>query len=163
MSLATIDECTYQEDEMLKFTWLWVPVFTLSLLPATLTAHEGKTTFVMTEMANYHAAFVSNVSARIDTTKLVKILRAGGDSKTEKEIFAAALPLAERLGSASSAKERLDLYAELSEKLAPLHGFHDQSNTSVFYCPMLKKKWIARGSEISNPYRADMRSCGARN
>ena len=148
---------------MSKFKWHWATVFAVLCLPAMLMAHEGKTTFVMTEMANYHAALVSNINTRVDTTKLVKILRGGGDSKTEKEIFAVALPLAERLGAAASAKERLDLYAALSEKLAPLHGFHDQSNTNVFYCPMLKKKWIARGSEISNPYRADMRSCGAKN
>ncbi len=133
-----------------------------ALFPAAIAAHEGKATFIMGEMANYHASLVANANVGLDTAKLVKILLSGGDSKRERDIFAAALPLAQRLGSAGSAKQRLDIYAELTEKLGPLHGFHDESRTHLFYCPMLKKRWIARGEAVSNPFDAGMRTCGTR-
>lgn len=147
---------------MLKVSRKIAVAFVVGLFPAVVAAHEGKATEVMTEMANYHDAFVNDANAKIDTTKLVGLLKSGGDSKTEKDAFAAALPLAVKLGKAGSAKERLDVYAELTEKLAPLHGLHDKSGTSIFYCPMVKKKWVARGDAVVNPYGKDMRSCGSK-
>lgn len=147
---------------MFKFNATVAALAAMLTLPAALGAHEGKATAIMTEMANFHASFVNTPAARIDTTKLVRLLRAGGDSKTEKEIFTSALPLAEKLGDASSLAERLALYAQLVDRVAPLHGFHDESGTYVFYCPMVKKKWIARGDTVSNPYGPEMRSCGSR-
>jgi len=132
----------------------------IMLLPITLFAHEGKATAVLVEMANFHEQLMRNADAALDTRKIVELLRAGGDSQTVSAIFKDAITSAVQLGQAANRQSRLDLFAQLSEKLAPLHGHHDESGTNVFFCPMLKKKWIARGETVRNPYRADMPACG---
>ncbi len=126
-----------------------------------LGAHSGKTTPVLAALARYHESLMKNPNERIDTRPLVKLLRAGGDSKTATKAFAAAVSDAEALGAARTGPRRLEAYARLVEKLAPLHGHHDGSGTNVFYCPMAKKKWVARGTQVRNPYMADMRACGS--
>lgn len=130
------------------------------LLPGAAFAHAGKTTAVMNELAAYHESLFKNPGSPIDTRRLVKLLRAGGDSKTATKIFRASVKLAEKLSAAKSSKQRLELYAQLVDKLAEVHGFHDESGTRIYYCPMAKKKWIAHGETVRNPYMPKMRSCG---
>ncbi len=141
---------------------IFIGAIALLLNTPALFAHAGKTTAVMSELAKYHEALFANAEARIDTTHLVHLLKAGGDSDKATGILTAAIPAAEQLGKATNAKRRLDAYAKLVEHLAPMVGFHDESGTHVFYCPMAKKKWIARGEEVRNPYLPDMRTCGSR-
>ena len=133
----------------------------LGLVPGATAAHSGKTTSVMQELAAYHASLFRNPEDRIDTTELVRLRRAGGDSKAAAKIFKTAVGDAVKLGAAKKGKDRLDAYAQLVGKLAQLHGFHDKSGTHLFYCPMAKKKWVAQGNTVRNPYLPDMRSCGS--
>lgn len=127
-----------------------------------LQAHSGKTTAVMLELANYHEALLANAGNPVDTGRLVGLLKAGGDSAKATKVFEAAVPLALELGKAGDARQRLDAYARLVDKLVAIHGLHDDSGTHVFYCPMAKKTWVARGETVRNPYFANMRSCGSK-
>lgn len=34
------------------------------------------------------------------------------------------------------------------------------SEYNRFYCPMVKKYWIAKGTEVENPFAPEMRDCG---
>ncbi|MEQ9363838.1 MAG: hypothetical protein RIF32_06335, partial [Leptospirales bacterium] len=125
-----------------------------------LEAHSGKTTAVMSELADYHAVLLTNPDAAIDTSRLVVLLEAGGDSAKITAIFASAVAPARNLGQATTSTARLAAYAALVDGLREVVGHHDESGARVFYCPMAKKYWIARGETVQNPYLSNMRSCG---
>jgi hypothetical protein len=132
----------------------------LFLLGTTVWAHDGKTTQVMEEMVKFHEALLKEASGKLNTKKITELLSKGADSQKGSEIFKKAIPLAEKLGKADSAKDKQEAYAELVEVLSLIVGHHDKSKVSVFYCPMAKKKWIGKGDTIVNPYLKDMRDCG---
>ncbi|HMV43878.1 MAG TPA: hypothetical protein PK079_23735 [Leptospiraceae bacterium] len=123
-------------------------------------AHNGKATQVMEEMIKFHDALVKETPGKLNTTKLTELLNKGADREKDAEAFKKAIPLAEKLGKLAGMKEKLDVYAELVEILSSVVGHHDKSNANVFFCPMVKKKWIAKGDTIINPYLKDMRDCG---
>jgi len=128
--------------------------------PSAVFSHAGKATAVMHELARYHESLLKNTEAGLDTGSLIRLLKAGGDSADSTALFAAAIPSAEKLGKAPNAAERLAAYGVLVDHLARVHGFHDRSDTHLFYCPMVKKFWIAYGKEVRNPYDPKMRKCG---
>jgi len=54
-------------------------------------------------------------------------------------------------------------WADYSEKAKSVLPLASESGTySVFYCPMVKKTWIAQGKAVQNPYAPEMRDCGER-
>ena len=57
-------------------------------------------------------------------------------------------------------QDKKNAYSQLVESLSSVVGHHDKSKANLFYCPMEKKKWIAKGDNIVNPYLKDMRDCG---
>jgi hypothetical protein len=71
--------------------------------------------------------------------QMVEILEKGNYSEQEPAFLAL-----------SQFSEKLDTLG----KMATLGSYHK------FYCPMVKKYWVAKGKEIQNPYDADMRECG---
>ena len=123
-------------------------------------AHDGKTTKVMEEMIKLHEALVKESIGKIDTKKAVELLSNGADRKKDTEIFKKAIPLAEKLGKSESIQEKRIAYSQLVEALSTLVGHHDQSKENLFFCPMVKMKWIAKGDKIENPYQKEMRDCG---
>ncbi|TGN13352.1 LIC13259/LIC11441 family protein [Leptospira ilyithenensis] len=125
-----------------------------------LYAHAGKETFVLEEVARIHTELFEGKTGTIDTKKLVELLKADADRKKDTSAFKQALPFAEQLGKATNEVQKRELFYRLSSELESIVGHHDQSGVSVFYCPMLKKKWIAKGKEIRNPYLANMKNCG---
>lgn len=127
-----------------------------------LWAQSAKATAVMAELARYHESLVADPGKPIGTAELVTLLRGGGDSAKLTRLFKAAIPAAVELGKSGDATSRLDAYARLVDALAPAHGSNDKSGTHVFYCPMVKKKWIARGEAVRNPYMPEMRKCGTK-
>jgi hypothetical protein len=130
-------------------------------IPGAAMAHSGKTTAIMKELAIFHNSLFTAPAKKISASRLVGLLRAGGDSKRSTAIFKSAIPLAQKLEQAGTSKDRLNQYALLVEKLAVLHGFHDESGTFVFYCPMVKRKWIANEKKVRNPYDIKMKGCGS--
>lgn len=130
------------------------------LFGTTIWGHDGKTTPVMEEMIRIHEALVKETAGKLDTKKLSELLAKGADSKKDTEIFTKAIPLAEKLSKAVTLQDKKNAYSLLVEGLAPVVGHHDKSNANLFYCPMEKKKWIARGDQVVNPYLKDMRDCG---
>ena len=123
-------------------------------------AHDGKTTKVMEEMIQLHDWLVKESPNKFNVSKLKTLLEKGGDSKKDTEAFKKAIPLVEKLALADSKKAKLEVYSELVETLSSTVGNHDKSGANVFYCPMVKKKWISKGEIIVNPYDKDMRNCG---
>jgi hypothetical protein len=123
-------------------------------------AHDGKTTKVMEEMIKFHDALVKEASGKIDTKNLTELLTKGSDDKKDNEVFKKAIPLAQNLGKAESLQDKKNAYSLLVDGLASVVGHHDKSKANLFYCPMEKKKWIAKGDNIVNPYLKDMRDCG---
>jgi len=130
--------------------------------PNAVFSHAGKATAVMHELARYHESLLKNAGAGLDTGSLIRLLKAGGDSPSSTALFVAAIPSAEKLGKAPNAADRLSAYGVLVEKLAKVHGFHDKSDTYLFFCPMVKKFWIGYGKDVRNPYDPKMRECGER-
>ncbi len=125
-----------------------------------VSAHDGKTTKVMEEMIKFHDALVKESSGKLDTKKLTELLTKGSDDKKDSEVFKKAIPLSEKLSKAENLKDKLNAYSLLVNELATVVGHHDKSKANLFYCPMEKKKWIAKGETIVNPYLKDMRDCG---
>ncbi|PJZ70217.1 hypothetical protein CH373_12645 [Leptospira perolatii] len=123
-------------------------------------AHEGKETFVLREVARIHSELYEGKTGKIDTAKLVQLLKGEADRKKDTEYFKKAIPFAEKLGSTTNEAEKRELFHKLSVELIPVVGHHDKSGVSVFYCPMAKKKWIALGKEVRNPYDPKMKQCG---
>ncbi len=123
-------------------------------------AHDGKTTKVMEEMIKFHDALVKETSGKIDTKKLTELLAKGADDKKDTETFKKAIPLSEQLGKAETLKDKFSAYSLLVDSLSPVVGHHDKSKVNLFYCPMEKKKWIAKGDNVVNPYLKNMRDCG---
>lgn len=132
----------------------------LVLFGTTVYGHGNKTSPVMEEMIKLHAALVKETSGKLDTKQLIKLLSKGADNKKDKAIFTKAIPLAEKLSNAVTLQDKKNAYSSLVEGLVPIVGQHDKSNANLFYCPMAKKKWIARGEQVVNPYLKDMRDCG---
>ncbi len=132
----------------------------LILLSTTVWGHDGKTTKVMEEMIQLHESLVKETPGKLETKKLIQLLTKGSDDKKDSEIFKSAVPLAEKLGKAENQKDKLSSYSQLVDILATTVGHHDKSNANLFYCPMVKKKWIAKGDKIVNPYSKEMRECG---
>ncbi len=132
----------------------------LILFGTTVWGHDGKTTPVMEEMIKLHEALVKETPGKLDTKRLTELLAKGADSKKDTEIFTKAIPLAEKLGAAVTLQDKKNAYSQLVESLSSVVGHHDKSKANLFYCPMEKKKWIAKGDNIVNPYLKDMRDCG---
>ena len=103
---------------------------------------------------------VKETSGKLDTKKLTELLAKGADDKKDTETFKKAIPLTEKLGKAETLKDKLSAYSLLVNELSSVVGHHDKSKANLFYCPMEKKKWIAKGDSIVNPYLKDMRDCG---
>ncbi|EMY13432.1 PF11827 domain protein [Leptospira weilii str. Ecochallenge] len=74
--------------------------------------------------------------------------------------IAPALKAAEKLKNSVDEKAKLEAYAELSEALKDYIQKDESMGFHVFYCPMVKKKWIASGDKVQNPYDSSMKSCG---
>ena len=134
----------------------------LFLFGMAVLAHDGKTTKVMEEMIQLHESLVKETEGKLETKKLVGLLNNGSDDKKDSEIFKTAVSIAEKLGKAENQKDKLIVYSQLVEALASTVGHHDKSKANLFYCPMVKKKWIAKGEKIVNPYSKEMRECGER-
>ncbi|MEI1278132.1 DUF3347 domain-containing protein [Leptospira venezuelensis] len=132
----------------------------LALTTVNLFSHEGKETFVLREIAKIHSSIYSETPGNIDVQKLVQLLKEKADHKKDTEKFIKAVPIAEELGKTSDLSKKRELFERLSIELESIVGHHDRSGVSVFYCPMLKKKWLASGKEIKNPYDSKMKNCG---
>lgn len=132
----------------------------LILFGTIVSAHDGKTTLVMEEMIKIHDALVKETSGKIDTKKLTELLAKGADGNKNTEVFKKAIPFVKKLGKAESLQDKRTAYSLLVEVLSSVVGHHDKSKANLFYCPMEKKKWIAKGDQIVNPYLKDMRDCG---
>ncbi len=132
----------------------------LILFVTTIWGHDGKTTAIMEEMIKLHEALVKETSTKLDTKKLTELLAKGADSKKDSETFSKAIPIAEKLSKADTLKDKKEFYSLLVESLSSVVGRHDKSNANLFYCPMVKKKWIAKGDKIVNPYSKEMIDCG---
>ncbi|PJZ26070.1 hypothetical protein CH352_05685 [Leptospira hartskeerlii] len=142
---------------MKKLHYLFLILF---LNAGNLFAHEGKETFVLREVAKIHSSIYSETSGSIDVQKLIQLLKENADHKKDTEKFKKALPIAEELGKTTDLSKKRELFERLSKELESIVGHHDKSGVSVFYCPMLKKKWLASGKEIKNPYDPKMKNCG---
>ncbi|WCL50112.1 LIC13259/LIC11441 family protein [Leptospira sp. GIMC2001] len=54
-----------------------------------------------------------------------------------------------------------EAYSLFSENLAELlKKFPSDNSVNRFYCPMVKKTWVAKGRSVQNPYAPEMRDCG---
>ncbi|PKA14571.1 LIC13259/LIC11441 family protein [Leptospira haakeii] len=130
------------------------------LTSGNLFSHEGKETFVLREVGKIHSSIYSETPGNLDVQKLVQLLKENADHKKDTEKFKKALPIAEELGKTLDLSKKRELFERLSNELESIVGHHDKSGISVFYCPMLKKKWLASGKEIKNPYNSKMKNCG---
>jgi|JI9StandDraft_1071089.scaffolds.fasta_scaffold25381_4 hypothetical protein len=130
------------------------------LLGTTIWGQDSKTTKVMDEMIQIHESLVKETAGKLETKKLVGLLNKGSDDKKDSAVYKAAVPFAEKLGKADNQNDKLNTYSQLVEALAATVSHHDKSKANLFYCPMVKKKWIAKGEKIVNPYSKDMRECG---
>ncbi|MCG6168281.1 hypothetical protein LFX25_10630 [Leptospira sp. FAT2] len=110
---------------------------------------------VLAELNQIHQSFLNGKEVVAD--KLIAVLQqeAARDSS-----LTPALKAAEKLKSATEEKAKLEAYSELSEALKEYIQKDESTGMHVFYCPMVKKKWIASGDKIQNPYDPSMKSCG---
>jgi len=130
------------------------------LFGITVSAQDLKTAKVMEELFQLHDLLVKESPSKWNVKKLETLLEKGGDSKKDTEVFKKAKLALIKLGEADSLPAKRDAYAELIEILSVVALQNDKSGARVFYCPMVKKKWISKGDTIVNPYDKEMRNCG---
>ncbi len=51
-------------------------------------------------------------------------------------------------------------FSAFSENLTELITQYSIQGSHTFYCPMVKKYWVAKGKMVQNPYSSEMRDCG---
>lgn len=132
----------------------------LFLLGSQVWSEETKTTKVLEELFQLHDKLVKEPTSKLNVQQLEKLLKQGGDSKQDSEIFKKAIPSLQKLDTANSLESKRNAYAELIETLTIVVKKNNKAGANVFYCPMVKKKWISKGETIVNPYDNDMRNCG---
>ncbi|TGJ99138.1 DUF3347 domain-containing protein [Leptospira semungkisensis] len=135
-------------------------IFFSVLISSSVFAHEGKESFVLKEVARIHTEIFEERSGTIDTKKLEQLLQENADSKKAQEHFKKAFAFVIELGKAKDLSQKRDLFYKISTELETILGHHDKSGVSSFYCPMLRKKWLASGKTIRNPYDSGMKNCG---
>ena len=132
----------------------------LFLLGSQVWGEETKTTKVLEELFQLHDMLVKESTSKLNVKQLEKLLKQGGDSKQDSETFNKAIPSLQKLEKANSLESKKNAYAELIETLSIVVKQNNKAGANVFYCPMVKKKWISKGEIIVNPYDKDMRNCG---
>ncbi|EMJ93338.1 LIC13259 family plasminogen/vitronectin/complement-binding protein [Leptospira alstonii] len=110
---------------------------------------------ILSELNRIHQSFLNGKEA------VVEPLIASLQQETARDpSLAPALKAAEKLKNAADEKAKLEAYAELSEALTEYIQKDKSTGLHVFYCPMVKKKWIASGDKVQNPYDPSMKGCG---
>ncbi|MBM9578431.1 DUF3347 domain-containing protein [Leptospira sp. 201903070] len=110
---------------------------------------------ILTELDQIHQSLLIQKEVSVD--RLIAGLK---QEFSRDKSLAPALKAAEKLKEAASEKERLDVYSELADSLKEYIQKDESSGVHVFYCPMVKKKWIASGDKVQNPYDPSMKGCG---
>jgi hypothetical protein len=57
-------------------------------------------------------------------------------------------------------EEDISYFSSYSENLTEFITKYSIPNNYTFYCPMVKKYWVAKGRMVQNPYSSEMRDCG---
>lgn len=110
---------------------------------------------ILSELDRIHNSFLNGKEVFVDPLIASLQQEAARDSS-----IVPALKAAEKLKNSAGEKVKLEAYAELSEALKDYIQKDESSGVHVFYCPMVKKKWIASGDKVQNPYDSSMKSCG---
>ncbi|RHX93942.1 hypothetical protein DLM76_13245 [Leptospira yasudae] len=110
---------------------------------------------VLAELNQIHQSFLNGKEVVAD--KLIAVLQ---QEVARDSSLTPALKAAEKLKSATEEKAKLEAYSELSESLKDYIQKDESTGMHVFYCPMVKKKWIASGDKVQNPYDPSMKGCG---
>ncbi|MBW0434410.1 LIC13259 family plasminogen/vitronectin/complement-binding protein [Leptospira yasudae] len=110
---------------------------------------------VLAELNQIHQSFLNGKEVVAD--KLIAVLQ---QEVARDSSLTPALKAAEKLKSATEEKAKLEAYSELSESLKEYIQKDESTGMHVFYCPMVKKKWIASGDKVQNPYDPSMKGCG---
>ncbi|MCE9499927.1 MAG: hypothetical protein K8R21_05435 [Leptospira sp.] len=118
---------------------------------------------VLNENQKVSAYLLAHDKELPDLKGMISVLASSRTSIKEKDIQNKFSEM-ETILSKVNGKEREEFmiaYSGFSEILAGLvkkAGFAQQYNR--FYCPMVRKTWVAKGEEIQNPYAPEMRDCG---
>ncbi|TGK13730.1 LIC13259 family plasminogen/vitronectin/complement-binding protein [Leptospira kmetyi] len=110
---------------------------------------------VLAELDQIHHSFLHG--KEVNTDKLIAVLQ---QEVARDKSLTPALKAAEKLKASTDEKTKLDAYGELSESLKEYIQKDESTGFHVFYCPMVKKKWIASGDKVQNPYDPSMKGCG---
>jgi hypothetical protein len=74
---------------------------------------------------------------------------------------AQAAKQAGRLAAAGSLKDAREIFQHLSKPVALYVGKTKPADLEVYYCPMVKARWVQKKGEISNPFLGkEMLMCG---
>ncbi|WP_061205544.1 LIC13259 family plasminogen/vitronectin/complement-binding protein [Leptospira santarosai] len=110
---------------------------------------------ILSELDRIHKSFLDGKEANVDP--LIASLQQ--ETARDSSILP-ALKAAEKLKGSTDEKTKLEAYSELSEALKEYIQKDESTGFHVFYCPMVKKKWIASGDKVQNPYDSSMKRCG---
>ncbi|MDV6235268.1 DUF3347 domain-containing protein [Leptospira ellisii] len=112
---------------------------------------------VLAELDRIHRSFFEGT--KVDAERLIATLQ---QEVARDKSLVPAFRAAEKLKAAENETDRLNAYSELAESLKEYIQKDESTGIHVFYCPMVKKKWIASGDKIQNPYDPSMKGCGKR-
>ncbi|TGK37507.1 DUF3347 domain-containing protein [Leptospira gomenensis] len=110
---------------------------------------------VLKALDRIHLSFFEGT--KVDAEPLVASLQ---QEVTRDKTLLPAFQAAQKLTIAKNETDRLNAYSELAESLKEYIQKDESTGIHVFYCPMVKKKWIASGDKIRNPYDPSMKGCG---
>ncbi|PJZ56573.1 LIC13259 family plasminogen/vitronectin/complement-binding protein [Leptospira barantonii] len=110
---------------------------------------------VLAELGQIHHSFLEGKEVNAD--RLIAVLQ---QEVARDKSLSPALKAAEKLKAGTDEKTKLEAYNELSESLKEYIQKDESTGFHVFYCPMVKKKWIASGDKVQNPYDPSMKGCG---
>ncbi|MBE7412372.1 MAG: hypothetical protein L6Q54_12525 [Leptospiraceae bacterium] len=95
------------------------------------------------------------------------LLKTIGNSKNEvqnsevKKSLEAMETSLKKIGDSPKREDYFKEFSAFSEELAvTMKKFQIDSSYNRFFCPMVSKTWVSKGTQIKNPYASDMRDCG---
>jgi len=115
------------------------------------------------ENQKVHSFLLSHENQLPDIKGLLSVLNSSRDEIKNPEIRSIFLEMNAAL-SKIGPKNKESFFQSYSNFSVILAGVVKKAGLATeynkFYCPMVRKTWVASGEEIQNPYAPEMRDCG---
>lgn len=118
---------------------------------------------ILVENQRVHDELMKSVDILPDTKPLLQSVQKAASEDTER-VFERNFAELESTIKNIKPGDKEEYFTALSKFSEILAGINEKGKVekqyNKFYCPMVAKYWIAKGTDIENPYAPEMRDCG---